>query len=139
MLAIDRWRKWQPSDKKLDESPGYEPSKPSEPTFGGFEGSDSRKIQNFSESVPDAPQAWREDFARWEAENCIHREGRDDWGGIGCLWVDFCEWAVSHNSVRCDRRTFERLLADDGFRCAEGMVAGLVLRVDLDGACGCRW
>jgi hypothetical protein len=134
MLAIDRWRKWQPWDKKFDDFPGYEPSKPSETTFEGFEGSHPEQMQTFSEPVADAPEIWRKDFARWKAENCIHREGRDDWGGIGCLWVDFCEWAVEHDSVDCDRRTLERLLADDGHRCVEGMVAGLVLRVDLDAA-----
>jgi hypothetical protein len=82
------------------------------------------------------PAAWKEDFDRWRAENCAYREGRDDWGGIGCLWVAFCEWAVKHDSVHCERQTFERLLADDGYRCVEGMVAGLVLKVDLEAAAG---
>jgi hypothetical protein len=81
-----------------------------------------------------SPDAWREAFNRWRAENCAHRECRDDWGGIGCLWVAFCEWTVKHDSVHCERRTFERLLADEGYRCVEGMVASLVLRVDLDAA-----
>jgi hypothetical protein len=131
MLAIDRWRKWQPSDKKLDDSPGIEPSKPPEPTFEGFGGSASKQMQNFSEREPDAPDAWREDFARWKAERCIHRGGRDDWGGIGCLWVDFCEWAVKHDSVRCQRRTLELLLKDAGYRLKDGFASGLVLAEDV--------
>lgn len=136
MVAIDRWRKWQPSAEKFDDPPGCEPSKPSIESFGGLGGLNSGETQNFSEGVADAPDAWRKDFARWKAENCIHRKDRDDWGGIGCLWVAFCEWAVKHDSVRCERRTFERLLADDGYRCVEGMAAGLVLRVDLGAALG---
>lgn len=134
MLAIDRWRKWRPSDEKFDESPGCEPTKPPEPTFEGFEGSRSGKMQDFSDRPPDAPDAWREDFARWRAENCIRREGREDSAGIGCLWVDFCEWAVGCDSVPCARGTFERLLQDAGFLCAEGMTAGLLLKVDLEAA-----
>jgi hypothetical protein len=134
MVAIDRWRKWQPSTKKFGDFPGSGPSKPTEPTIEGFEGPESRQMQNFSERVPDAPDPWREDFARWKSNYCIHRECRDDWGGIGCLWVDFCGWAAKHDSVHCERQTFERLLTDEGYRCVEGMVAGLVLRVDLDAA-----
>jgi hypothetical protein len=46
MLAVDRWRKWRPSDEKFNESPRYEPSKPSKPIFGGFEGATPGRIQN---------------------------------------------------------------------------------------------
>jgi hypothetical protein len=79
------------------------------------------------------PAAWSEDFDKWRAENCAHREGKDDWGGIGALLVDFAEWCVARNSVPCSTRaTFERLLRDAGFRLNVGMVAGLVLRADLE-------
>jgi len=32
---------------------------------------------------PHDPAEWREDFARWMAEDCIHRAGREDSAGIG--------------------------------------------------------
>lgn len=63
MLAIDRWRKWRPSDEKLEESPGCEPPKPSESTFEGFEGSTSRELPNYSDVPSDDPTERREPFA----------------------------------------------------------------------------
>lgn len=77
------------------------------------------------------PAEWQEDFTRWKAENCAHREDREDWGGIGALLVDFAEWCCSRDAVPCTRATFERLVRDAGFRCTEGGVTGLVLREDL--------
>ena len=130
MLAIDRWRNWRPSGEKFEGFPECEPAKPPEPTFEGFEGATSEQIQNFSDRPPDAPDAWREDFGRWMTANCIRREDREDWGGIGCLHVDFCEWAVLNDSVPCQRSTFERLLEDAGFQCVDGMTGGLLLRTD---------
>jgi hypothetical protein len=144
MSAIDRWRKWQPSEEKFEKSPGCEPPKPPQPTFEGFEGTTLGQLQDFSVGVTEASDAWREDFNRWKAENCAHSEGRDDSGAIGYLWVDFCEWAVEHGSVPCQRRTFERLLQDAAFPLKDGMAAGLLLRADLeavlrdDGAGGVR-
>jgi hypothetical protein len=82
----------------------------------------------------DAPGAWKEDFTRWVSERCINREDRDDWGGIGSLWVDFCEWVVGRDSVPCIRWTFERLLDNAGFLCSDGMVSGLILRRDFEAA-----
>jgi hypothetical protein len=132
MLAIDRWRKWRPSDKKFSETSRCEPSKPSEHTFEGFEGSTVGQMRDFSDAPSDHdPAAWREDFAGWRVESCIHREGRQDSGGIGCLWVDFCEWTVGRDSVPCPRRTFERLLEDAGLLVVDGLVSGLILRSDL--------
>lgn len=77
------------------------------------------------------PEDWSAEFAAWVKERCAHREGKDDWGGVGALLVDFGEWAVSHNSVPCTRLVLEALLRDAGFHVANGMVQGLVLRVDL--------
>ena len=79
-----------------------------------------------------SPDAWRQDFTLWRAERCVSRQGYEDSGGISFLWIDFCEWAAGCDSVPCTRRTFERLLSDAGFRCADGMAAGLLLRVDLE-------
>ena len=110
----------------------HPPAAPSEPTFEGFEGSTSEQIQNFTDRPPDAPDAWREDFAKWKVENCIHREGREDSAGIGCLLLDFAEWCIVHESVPCQRAVFETLLEEAGFCRAEGMAAGIVLKADLE-------
>lgn len=91
-------------------------------------------IELLIESAPDSPDVWREDFARWAAESCIRRDGRGDSASIGCLLLDFGEWSCAHNSVSCKRATFERLLWDAGFRCADGLVEGIVLKADLEAA-----
>jgi hypothetical protein len=94
--------------------------------------SESAGVPATPEEIPDHdPTAWRADFHRWMANSCVCREGKDDWGGVGTLWVDFYEWAVVHNSVPCTRRTFERLLGDAGFRLENGMVSHLLLKADL--------
>jgi hypothetical protein len=77
------------------------------------------------------PEAWRIDFCLWLSRNAIHREGYDDSGGIQFLWVDFCDWAITHESVPCLRSTLERLLIDAGYELRDGMVLGLILRSDL--------
>ena len=93
-------------------------------------------MQNFSDDLPDHdPDAWREDLSRWLGENCIHREGREDSGGIGTLLLDFAEWCIKHDAVPCTRGTFERLLWDAGFPLKDGMAAGLLLRVDWESHC----
>jgi hypothetical protein len=79
------------------------------------------------------PAAWLEDFQQWIDANCIHRQGKDDWTGIGALHVDFCEWTVKNDSVPCQRRAFERLLVEAGFQFSHGMVGGLLLKRDLEG------
>jgi hypothetical protein len=80
----------------------------------------------------DSPDAWRLDFARWRAERCVSRQGYKDSAGIGCLLLSFAEWCVAHEGVPCQRAVFETLLEEAGFRCVDGMAAGLVLRVDLE-------
>ncbi len=134
MLAIDRWRNWRPSDEKFEDFPGCEPPKPSKTTFEGFEGSASGQIQNFCESDdPDHDTAaWWQDFNRWRAERCIRRGGREDWGGVGRLLVDFAEWCAAHDAVPPTRGDFERLLSDAGAEIQDGLARGLVLKVDLD-------
>ena len=77
------------------------------------------------------PTAWRSDFNQWMSQNTIHRKGYDDSGGVHFLWVDFCESAITYNSAPCMRPTFERLLTDAGFELRDGMVLGLILKVDL--------
>jgi hypothetical protein len=85
------------------------------------------RTEQEAESAPESDA-----LGLWMLARCVYRQGYEDSAGISCLWIDFCEWAVTADSVPCTRRTFERLLADAGFRCADGMAAGLLLRVDLE-------
>ncbi len=76
------------------------------------------------------PEAWKEDFHHWSLDHCMYLDRC--LGGIGTLCSDFGEWATGHSSVPCTRQTFERLLTDAGFFFADGMVYGLILKVDLE-------
>jgi len=80
----------------------------------------------------DDPAEWREDFARWCKERAVSRSGFDDSGSVGVLLIDFAEWCIGHDAVPCQHATFEMLLEEAGFRCVDGMAAGLVLRADLE-------
>jgi hypothetical protein len=66
MLAIDRWRNWQPSLKKFDDSLGCEPPEPSKLGFGGFEGSRSEQTQNISEKCVRSKESEMETAMREE-------------------------------------------------------------------------
>jgi len=77
------------------------------------------------------PSAWREDFNRWQSENCTRREGYDDSASVRVLHLDFCNWTIAHQSVPCRYATFEALLIDAGFQLKDPMALGLVLREDL--------
>jgi hypothetical protein len=79
-------------------------------------------------------EAWSADFATWMKERCARREGKDDWGGVGALLVDFGEWADTHKSVPCTRPALEALLRDAGFHVVNGLVRELVLLADLRSA-----
>jgi hypothetical protein len=93
-----------------------------------------RSAPEFTNGMDDHdPAAWAEDFQRWMAQRCVSRPRKDDWAGIGWLWVDFCEWTTANNSVPCKRRVFERLVVEAGFRLNRGMVGGLLLMKDLEG------
>ena len=87
-------------------------------------------------SPPHDPAEWREPFARWLDSVCV-RDPRC-WGGVGCLHIAFCEWAVAQNDVPCNRFTFECLLRELGFLLDEvagvGLVSGLTFREDLESA-----
>jgi len=121
MLAINRWRKWQP--KKFEITPESEPSKPTEPTFEGFEGSTLGQMQNFSDRPPD-----REGFKRWAVERCAGSPERSE--RVGSLLVDFAEWCAGHHGVPCQRVAFERLMQEAGFRLRDGEAAGLLLKAE---------
>lgn len=112
MLAIDRWRRWRPSDEKSDESPECEPSKPPEPTFEGFDGSIPGEPQIVSAPADD-PEAWRQPFALWLQSACV-RHWRVS-GGVGALHRAYCDWEITRDGVPCKRETFETLLRERGF------------------------
>jgi len=86
-----------------------------------------------SQVIPDHdPQIWHEDFVRWVLERCAVRDDHEDAGGIGCLLLDFAEWAIDHDAVPCQRAVFEALLTEAGFPLKDGLAAGIVLKVDLE-------
>ena len=75
------------------------------------------------------PSAWSEDLHRWLLEQCVYRDRC--FNGIWALHRDFCEWVIAHDGVPCHRPAFEQLLHGCGFLSADGMVYGLMLRVDF--------
>jgi hypothetical protein len=129
MHGIDYWRNWTPPGKQIIEKHAKaEPTKPTKPSSVG-------SVSSCPGCVPIiSPEAWAADFGVWMKERCAHREGKDDWGGVGGMLVDFGEWAVGHNSVPCTRLVLEALLRAAGFHVVGGMVRGLVLLADLCGA-----
>ena len=134
MLEIDRWLKWQPSSKKLDVSPGLEPSKPSKRPSEGFGGAVHEETQNFSEHVLSESAALHEDFARWLDSACV-RAPRC-FAGLICLHGHFCEWAVEQGQLPSTRETFKQMLVDGEFLIGEVagvvLVSGLTFREDFE-------
>jgi hypothetical protein len=88
-------------------------------------------------SEADIPPTWSKhesymaDFQIWIQQRCAQRQRHEDWGSVGSLLVDFCEWSVNRGEVPCSRDTLEKLLDDAGFVIVNGMARGLVLKVDL--------
>lgn len=77
-----------------------------------------------SASIPAGATAkWRKPFAKWLDSACV-RDPRCS-GGVGCLHVAFCEWAIAQDDVPCKRFTFECLLRESGLSIDE--IAGVVL------------
>jgi hypothetical protein len=129
MLSIDRWRKWQPSNKKFDDSPGREPSKPPIPTFEGFEGSIPRKTQNFTGPAANVQDTQATHFDHWVSERCVKSDRL--FSAIGNLQIDFNVWAAEQGRKHCERPQFELLLLRGGYLVAEGLTSGLMLHSDL--------
>jgi hypothetical protein len=144
MQSIDRWRKWTPERKRnIEDSLEVELTKPTKPDSVSFVSaipyqapiiaSASAVLADPTGMPAEDPVYWREDFTKWKQEQCIQRSGYQDCGGVGPLYVNFCEWTVLHKSVPCMRLTFEQLLRGAALFVANGMVRGLVLREDLWG------
>jgi hypothetical protein len=88
-----------------------------------------------SDSAPlHAPAELREPFSRWLDTACV-RSPRC-FGGVACLRIAFCEWAVLRGGAPCTRDTFERLLKERGFLVGEVsgviFVSGLTFREDFE-------
>ncbi len=80
----------------------------------------------------DDPAAWRVVFHQWRTRQCVAKDRC--FGGIGCLHLDFAEWAIAHDAVPSTRATFEALLDEAGFLHADGYVSGLILAEDWHAA-----
>lgn len=105
----------------MEKTPEREPTKP---TKWGFDGFDGRPYSHF--------QIMRA-FRRWLVERCARRKGAEDWGYLGLLHVDFCEWlAESESGTGCTRREFEDLVSAEGFTIKDGFVLGLVCLEDIE-------
>lgn len=131
---IDRWLNWHPSDKKIDESPGSEPTKPTKPSFVSSVSSNRERIQNFLGQPAHDPAAWAEDFQRWALDRCCFKDR--SFGGIGALHTNFCEYQIARNDVPCQRNTFEALLSHAGFFHADGLIYGLILKAEYKAVTG---
>jgi len=128
-MVSTRWLDWRPRDRNPATFNETEPAKPSECTSEGFDGPVPVKNCPNSPSEPNLdPTLWRDDFDQWRQERCIHRVGKDDWGGIADLHIDFAEWCFLRDCVSCTRTTFEWLLLDGDFPINDGLVKGLVLK-----------
>jgi hypothetical protein len=94
---------------------------------------DSSVTHGAADGLPPVdPAEWREPFVRWLDSACV-RAPRC-FGGVGCLHIAFCEWAISHDDVPCNRLTFECLLRESGFLFSDGLVSDLILRDDFEAA-----
>ena len=128
MLAGRRWRDWNPPESN-EKSPENEPPKPPKPLSSVLSVPTlaiSAKSSDLSRTPAHDPAEWREPFARWLEVACV-RYPRGS-GGIGCLHLRFCEWAIAHDEVPCNRLTFECLIREAGFVISDGLVQGLIRR-----------
>ncbi len=68
----------------------------------------------------------------WLLENCLFLDRW--WGGTGSLYLDAARWCAAHGRpVPESRRAFTAALRREGFQVgSDGLVAGLILREDLE-------
>ena len=83
-------------------------------------------------NVDQDPAEWRKDLRRWVVQNCVHRSGMWDSSATEYLWCDYCSWSFAIDLVPCKKNTFEHLLTVAGFPVRNGVVGGLLLRVDWE-------
>jgi hypothetical protein len=134
MLASRRWRDWTPPEKTETrlEHELTKPPKTVSVSFVSTDLGDSERNTGSEGMPPHDPAEWRKPFARWLDSACV-RDPRC-FGGVTCLHIAFCEWAIAHDDVPCTRVTFERLLRELEFLISDGMVSGLTFLEDFESA-----
>lgn len=133
MKLESRWLDWHPSTEKLEKIADTELTKLTKPGSVGFDGATPAENPTTAPLVDRSmaafdPEEWSIEFHAWASTQCALRDGCS--GSVGSLFVHFAEWCVRSGSVPCNRQTFEWLLRDQGFRLADGLVAGLILAAD---------
>ena len=79
------------------------------------------------------PEVWRESVAEWLNSECICH-----WrchSSVSSLYRDYCGWELSRRDAPCTRDTFTDLLSGSSFIVSNALVAGVMLRADLDAVC----
>jgi hypothetical protein len=89
-----QWLDWQPSPRIIEKSLRIEPTKPAEPSFEGFAGSNSGKSSIIE---PRASSVWATDFGRWLPTQCRFVDGY--WSPTRDLHADFIGWNIHRD---CD-------------------------------------
>jgi hypothetical protein len=125
----------KPSERPASE-PEDELPAPANDLPTGPDPRDSVKREEAEEIPSDDPAEWREPFARWLASACVCDPR--GCGGVSCLHLDFCEWAIEQKDVPCKRLTFECLLRESRFVIDEvagvALASGLIFRDDFEAA-----
>ena len=132
MMAVawrSKWLDWQPGNEIISTFLEPKLTKPTKPTSVSFVRAKSGEAQIISDPADDSA-AWRAGFCGWMALACVVRDRC--FGGIGSLYIQFCEWTIAHNAAPCTRETFEVLLTNAGYSLADGMVSGLILAEDWE-------
>jgi hypothetical protein len=118
MKLQSKWMIWQPSEK--DEK-NEVPKVPQ----GGFGTSDTQVSLHMRISRT-YPLDW---LNQWTMTRCVFRDRQ--WGGVKCLYRDYCRWSAEHESSPALEDEFiERLEGAGMILDSYGMVYGLVLEED---------
>jgi hypothetical protein len=120
MKNRSKWMTWQPSGK--DE----ESEVPEVPQVGfGTSGTeDFVQVQIFR-----APSNPLDLLENWSMSRCVFRDRQ--WGGVKCLYRDYCRWTSRNDSMPALEEDFIDWLTGAGLIVDSlGMVYGLVLEED---------
>lgn len=126
MQSASRWLNWKPEQAKALELTTDRTDKTSSSVS-----SVSCQLGPFlmGKTAGQDPNLWQEDFSAWAKDSCT--ASNRCFSGVSSLYVHFCEWSLKNNLIACMRGTFEVLLEVNGFENYDGLVAGVVLKVDL--------
>lgn len=92
-----------------------------------------QRASKFAESTssvrPLNPADYINQLHRWALERC---EYSAQWStSIAALYCDFDRWFDQQDKLPPDESVFERLVLEEGFPVADGLVRGLTLRADV--------